>query len=33
MKTEIFENTNIIIGENAQENWITRKNENYYIFI
>ena len=33
MKTEVFENTNIIIGENAQENWdLLDKNENYLWF-
>lgn len=33
MKTELFEDTNIIIGENAQENWdLLDKNENYLWF-
>lgn len=33
MKTEVFEDTNIIIGENAQENWdLLDKNENYLWF-
>ena len=33
MKTEVFENTNILIGENAQENWdLLNYNENYLWF-